>query len=72
MHIGDLKSYLEAEQRLLGVVRGSRYVAGTVTLNIASSGKFSSNRTIGEYASGIRNAEPCPALRPDTREIEGG
>ena len=29
-------------------------------LNIASSGKFSSDRTISEYASQIWRALPCP------------
>ena len=29
-------------------------------LNVASSGKFSSDRTIAEYAADIWNAEPCP------------
>jgi starch phosphorylase len=29
-------------------------------LNVAGSGKFSSDRTIAEYATGIWNAKPCP------------
>jgi glucan phosphorylase len=29
-------------------------------LNVASSGKFSSDRTIHEYATEIWKAEPCP------------
>jgi starch phosphorylase len=29
-------------------------------LNVASSGKFSSDRTIAEYAAGIWNVQPCP------------
>jgi len=29
-------------------------------LNIGSSGKFSSDRTIKEYAVNIWKAEPCP------------
>jgi glycogen phosphorylase len=29
-------------------------------LNVASSGKFSSDRTIHEYAMEIWKAEPCP------------
>jgi glycogen phosphorylase len=29
-------------------------------LNVAASGKFSSDRTIAEYASGIWDAKPCP------------
>jgi starch phosphorylase len=30
-------------------------------LNAAASGKFSSDRTIAEYAAGIWKVEPCPA-----------
>ena len=29
-------------------------------LNVACSGRFSSDRTIAEYAADIWNAEPCP------------
>jgi starch phosphorylase len=29
-------------------------------LNVAGSGKFSSDRTIGEYAADIWNVQPCP------------
>jgi starch phosphorylase len=29
-------------------------------LNVAGSGKFSSDRTIAEYAGAIWNAKPCP------------
>jgi glycogen phosphorylase len=31
-------------------------------LNVASSGKFSSDRTIAQYATDIWNASPCPVL----------
>ena len=29
-------------------------------LNVAGSGKFSSDRTIGEYAADIWKVKPCP------------
>ena len=31
-------------------------------VNVASSGKFSSDRTIAEYAAEIWEVEPCPVL----------
>jgi glycogen phosphorylase len=61
MHLADLKSYLEADQRLLELYSDPDGWARKVILNIASSGKFSGDRVIGEYGSGIWNVEPCPA-----------
>jgi phosphoglucomutase len=40
--------------------------ARTAILNVAGSGKFSSDRTIKEYASDIWKAEPCPV--PEVRK----
>ena len=34
-------------------------------LNIAASGRFSSDRTIAEYAKEIWDAKPCP-VEPET------
>jgi len=34
--------------------------AGKAILNVAASGKFSSDRTIADYASEIWNVQPCP------------
>jgi starch phosphorylase len=60
MHLADLKSYLEADQKLCAVYADSASWSGKAILNVASSGKFSSDRTIGEYAADIWNAKACP------------
>jgi glycogen phosphorylase len=60
MHLADLKSYLEADQRLVELYADPDAWARKAILNVAGSGKFSSDRTIAEYATSIWNAEPCP------------
>ncbi len=60
MHLADLKSYLEADQRLVELYADPDAWARKAILNVAGSGKFSSDRTIAEYAASIWNAEPCP------------
>jgi starch phosphorylase len=58
MHLADLKSYLDADQRLRELYSDRDAWARKAILNIANSGKFSSDRTIAEYASEIWKAEP--------------
>jgi glycogen phosphorylase len=60
MHLADLKSYLEANQRLQDLYSDPDAWAHKAVLNVAASGKFSSDRTIAEYAGEIWNAKPCP------------
>jgi len=60
MHLADLKSYLEADQRLLELYADPDAWARKAILNVAGSGKFSSDRTISEYAADIWKVEPCP------------
>ncbi len=60
MHLADLKSYLEADQKLRELYSDRDGWAREVILNIANSGKFSSDRTIAQYASEIWDAKPCP------------
>jgi starch phosphorylase len=59
MHLADLKSYLEADKRLCELSAKPDEWARKVILNVASSGKFSSDRTIAQYSSEIWNAAPC-------------
>ena len=60
MHLADLNSYLDVDQRLVDLYADPDGWARKAILNVAGSGKFSSDRTIAEYATGIWNAEPCP------------
>jgi len=60
MHLADLTSYLVADERVRQLYANPDEWARKAILNIAGSGKFSSDRTIAEYAHGIWNTPPCP------------
>jgi starch phosphorylase len=60
MHLADLGSYLDADRRLVELYAHPGKWARNAILNIAASGKFSSDRTIKEYATDIWKVEPCP------------
>jgi glycogen phosphorylase len=60
MHLADLRSYLDADGKLVALYHKPDDWARKAILNIAASGRFSSDRTIGEYAAGIWRAQPCP------------
>jgi starch phosphorylase len=59
MHLADLTSYVQAHERLGTLYADQNAWARNAILNVASSGKFSSDRTISEYAAGIWNVKPC-------------
>ncbi len=60
MHLADLSAYLEADRATCALYADPQAWARKAILNVASSGKFSSDRTIAQYASEIWNAKPCP------------
>jgi glycogen phosphorylase len=60
MHLADLRSYLQADERLCELYGAQDDWAKKSILNVAGSGKFSSDRAISEYAGQIWHAEPCP------------
>jgi len=62
MNLADLTSYCQAQDRLGALYADPAAWAEKAILNVASSGKFSSDRTIAEYNSGIWKVEPCPVL----------
>jgi glycogen phosphorylase len=59
-HLADLTSYLKADQQLCELYADHEGWARKAVLNVASSGKFSSDRTITQYATDIWRAVPCP------------
>jgi len=60
LHLADLSSYLEADGQLCALYANPDEWARKAILNVAGSGKFSSDRTIAEYAAEIWNVQPCP------------
>jgi starch phosphorylase len=60
MHLAELKSYLEADHRLCELYADPDAWVRKVILNVGSSGKFSSDRTITEYTGDIWRVEPSP------------
>ncbi|MBX3441953.1 MAG: glycogen/starch/alpha-glucan phosphorylase [Planctomyces sp.] len=60
MHLADLTSYLDADRRLRELWSRPDDWTRMAIRNIAASGKFSSDRTIAEYAADIWRVEPCP------------
>lgn len=61
MHLADLSAYLNADNKLCELYYKPHEWARKAILNVASSGKFSSDRTIAEYAKEIWDVKPCPA-----------
>ena len=60
MHLADLRSYLEADERLSALYSNPHEWARKASLIVAGSGKFSSDRTIAEYAAEIWRIKACP------------
>ena len=59
LHLADLNSYLTADAQLTALYADSDQWARKAILNVAGSGRFSSDRTIAEYAAEIWNVKPC-------------
>src|SRR5262249_60150544 len=59
MHLADLRSYLEASERLGALYADADGWARTAILNVAGSGRVSSDRTIAQDAADIWDANAC-------------
>ena len=53
LHLADLKSYLTADDQLAALYASSKDWARKAILNVARIGRFSSDRTVREYARDI-------------------
>ncbi|HVN06014.1 MAG TPA: glycogen/starch/alpha-glucan family phosphorylase, partial [Bryobacteraceae bacterium] len=62
MHLADLTAYCAAQERLGALYGNAGEWSQKAIMNVASSGKFSSDRTIAEYANEIWKVRPCPVL----------
>lgn len=59
MLLADLRSYLAAQNRVDALYRKARQWDRMALLNVARAGRFSSDRTIREYAEEIWHITPC-------------
>jgi starch phosphorylase len=58
-HLADLTSYAQTQQRVGELYADREQWARKAIINVAASGKFSSDRTILDYAREIWHASPC-------------
>jgi len=60
MHLADLGSYADAQARVGRLYADPLEWRRRSLLNVAGAGRFSSDRTIAEYAADIWHVSPCP------------
>ncbi len=60
MHLADLRSYLEVDRKLVELYSEPEEWTRKAILNVTGAGKFSSDRTIAQYATEIWDVKPCP------------
>jgi starch phosphorylase len=60
MHLADLTAYTETQAKVGALYADPEAWSRKAILNVACSGKFSSDRAVAEYAADIWNVTPCP------------
>jgi starch phosphorylase len=63
--MADYASYAQCQQRVSAAYRDRRAWTRMSILNCARMGRFSSDRTIQEYAREIWNLQPMPIALPE-------
>ena len=59
MHLADMSAYLRAQEEVGSLYKKPDEWTNRAIKNVGHSGRFSSDRTISQYASEIWNAKPC-------------
>jgi starch phosphorylase len=72
MHLADMRAYINTQQAVDALYAKPEEWARKAILNVARSGKFSSDRAIAEYAHEIWRAAPCPIETPRPALSTGG
>ena len=62
MNLADLRSFVDAQTRVEALYRDQEKWSEKAILNVARTGKFSSDRTIAEYAHDIWNVKPVDVV----------
>ena len=62
MHLADLASYVKVQEQAGALYQQPDAWASKAIKNVGHSGRFSSDRTIAEYAADVWGAEPCPVV----------
>ena len=70
LHLADMRSYADTQKKINDLYKKKKEWNRMALLNVARSGKFSSDRTIREYAREIWNINPCPvAFKSQTSDL---
>jgi starch phosphorylase len=60
MHLADLAAYVRTQEQVGALYQDADLWTRRAIKNVGHSGKFSSDRTISQYATEIWTARPCP------------
>jgi glycogen phosphorylase len=60
MHLADLSAYVRTQEQVGTLYKSPDAWTSRAIKNVGNSGRFSSDRTISQYASEIWGAKPCP------------
>jgi starch phosphorylase len=71
MLLADLPAYIAAQEQIDTEYRDPDLWDRKAILNVAAAGKFSSDRTIRQYAEEIWHVAPCPVKDADPLENKG-